>query len=427
MSKDRITEAYERNLPTENGDGLSAEVEKARLEVDEARAVNESLRQLADVRRALRELRGAAARERRKVARLERLVAKQGREAEDLAEIRASRSYAVMRIIWRLHAALHGRRLESRAATRGAVSSGAAGAVEPLPPAHDDRPAATTGEQVAPALPEATQSRRTSKPKLLASADRLVREGRLNEAVRLYDGALEEDPGLEAAQSARAAALSQLAIVNGTWVEKPPPRALDVEQGRVLHLVGGTHGDDNGAATARVHALARAQGADLDVHVVAQPGSRWTVGSADTRNRDQLDGVTYHRLRNGAHDPEHLDGHLRACVERVAELVQRLRPAVIQAAPGFGNGLVALELGRRYGIPTVYEVPRPPELEPGSTAQRLELMCWSMAGRLATSDGATREHLVSSGVAPDTVTLVSADPHRSAKDLAKLYAGLGAL
>ncbi|HEY8472993.1 MAG TPA: glycosyltransferase family 4 protein [Natronosporangium sp.] len=132
----------------------------------------------------------------------------------------------------------------------------------------------------------------------------------------------------------------------------PSPAGYSAVPGRILHIVGRALPHQSGY-TIRTHNIARAQREiGLDPHVLTRTGGE--LGEADQVTRDELDGIPYHRLpyrRNG----QPFDQWLRRYTERVAELVARLRPAVLHAASDFVNASVAVSIGRAFGIPVVYE------------------------------------------------------------------------
>jgi len=127
----------------------------------------------------------------------------------------------------------------------------------------------------------------------------------------------------------------------------------------VLHLVSDALPSVSAGYTVRTHEIVRAQrAAGLDPHVATRAGFPVTQGRLDGRRLVTLDGVPYHRLLpwllpgHGDADPE-----LAALGEKLAAaLTQRIKPAVLHAASNFANARLALALGRRYGLPVVYEV-----------------------------------------------------------------------
>jgi glycosyltransferase involved in cell wall biosynthesis len=123
--------------------------------------------------------------------------------------------------------------------------------------------------------------------------------------------------------------------------------------GRVLHLVGRSLPQDQVGYTIRTHYTAIAQrAAGLDPHVATHMG---IANDGDDYSSDELDGITYHRIPGPSRGQERFDHWLRTHVQRVANLVRIVRPAVLHAASDFINALTARIVGTSYGIPVVYE------------------------------------------------------------------------
>ncbi len=124
---------------------------------------------------------------------------------------------------------------------------------------------------------------------------------------------------------------------------------------RVLHLVTNALPSTNAGYTQRTHKIAVAQReAGMDVHVVTRAGFPLTKGVRDARTLVRLDGVTYHRLIPWT-APADAAEELAVGVSMASTLVEALRPDVLHAASNHHNARLALELGRRHGLPVVYE------------------------------------------------------------------------
>ncbi|TDE20457.1 glycosyltransferase [Actinomadura sp. 6K520] len=139
---------------------------------------------------------------------------------------------------------------------------------------------------------------------------------------------------------------------------QPHPRApLAKPRGRtVLQFVTNSLPGTNAGYTVRTHRIAQAQReAGLDTHVVTRLGYPLSQGGGDARARVDVDGVPYHRLLPWLPpaDPVRAVGR---SAELAGRLVEELRPAVLHAVSNHLNAAVALELGRRHGLPVVYEV-----------------------------------------------------------------------
>ena len=124
---------------------------------------------------------------------------------------------------------------------------------------------------------------------------------------------------------------------------------------RVLHLVTNALPETTAGYTVRTQGIAEAQRrAGHEVHVVTRLGFPVVKGHLAAAPEVEVRGVPHHRL--GGRLPLRADRALAADVERTAQLVEDLRPTVLHAHTNHVNGRVGLELGRRFGLPLVYEV-----------------------------------------------------------------------
>lgn len=189
--------------------------------------------------------------------------------------------------------------------------------------------------------------------------------------------------------------------------------------GRVLHLVTNSLPHTNAGYTQRTHRIALGQrAAGLEPHVVTRLGYPLTKGIADARPRVRVEGVDYHRLLPWV-APADGERELHSATRRAAPLVERLRPDVLHAASNHHNGRLALELGRRFDVPVVYEVRG--FLEESwlsrdasrSTSdafyreeRRRETACMAAADLVVTLGQTMRDEIVARGVAPERVLVV---------------------
>lgn len=122
----------------------------------------------------------------------------------------------------------------------------------------------------------------------------------------------------------------------------------------VLHVVTNSLPVTQAGSTIRTQRVARAQrDAGWDAHVVTRPGYPVTHGDLRSPNPQILDGVPYHRLLPLVMPS---DAGMRAAYSRMlGALVDDLRPDVLHAASDHVNAAVALEVGRRHGLPVAYE------------------------------------------------------------------------
>ncbi|MEU8588729.1 glycosyltransferase family 4 protein [Streptomyces sp. NPDC048664] len=201
----------------------------------------------------------------------------------------------------------------------------------------------------------------------------------------------------------------------------PPGRPLRPVPGRVLHLVPEGLPHRHTEPALRTQALARAQSAaGLDPHVVTRIGFPVAQGVLDARPLDLLEGVPHHRLlpRRLPHGSGRV---LARNAELAGRLVERLRPSVLHAAGGQGEGRVALALREAYGLPVVHEVRDFPEESwlaraPGRSRsdetygalREWETHCMRQADAVLTLGEAMKAEIVSRGVPPQRVRVA---PH----------------
>ncbi|PRY01468.1 glycosyltransferase family 4 protein [Allonocardiopsis opalescens] len=196
------------------------------------------------------------------------------------------------------------------------------------------------------------------RPDAAAPLVRRLPAGRARERLRLrlaaQGGARDEGTAAEAA--AGPAGVEPWLAAVPERAGRPGGGAFEPEATRVLHLVTNSLPHVNAGYTQRTHRIVRAQAeAGLQPHVATRLGFPLTKGIADTRPHLVLDGVDYHHLlpwRAPRDDAEALREGLRLA----GRLVERVRPSVLHAASNHGNAALALALGRRYGLPVVYEV-----------------------------------------------------------------------
>jgi glycosyltransferase involved in cell wall biosynthesis len=255
------------------------------------------------------------------------------------------------------------------------------------------------------------------------------REGRLTEAIRALDHA----PGIRARHLRTRLTAEQSillpprgdSMIMGHSGQIAPTLTHDHETartpGRVLHLVNDALPSTSAGYTIRTHEIALAQqAAGLDPHVVTRCGFPVTQGTLDGRRMLTLDGIPYHRLLPWRM-PTRADQAAARGLELAARLTERLRPGVLHAASNYANGMIALTLGERYGLPVVYEVRgfwedtwlsrhrNGADLARSELYRRnrdLETWCMLSADLVVTLGEAMREEIVARGVPADKVLIV---------------------
>jgi glycosyltransferase involved in cell wall biosynthesis len=173
--------------------------------------------------------------------------------------------------------------------------------------------------------------------------------------------------------------------------------------------------------TIRTHEIALAQrAAGLDPHVVTRCGFPVTQGTLDGRRLVTLDGIPYHRLLPW-HMPARADKRADLGLELAARLTEQIKPSVLHAASNYANAMIALALGKRYGLPVVYEVrgfwedtwlSRHPDGEDLARSEMyrrnrdLETRCMLAADLVVTLGEAMREEITARGVPAEKVIIV---------------------
>jgi glycosyltransferase involved in cell wall biosynthesis len=254
------------------------------------------------------------------------------------------------------------------------------------------------------------------------------REGRLTDAVK----------ALDAVPGRRARRLRQTLLAERALLHPPAGRPMIVASlgqiepisghdharaasTRILHIVTDALPVTSAGYTIRTHEIVLAQrAAGLDPHVVTRCGYPVTQGRLDGRRLVVLDGIPYHRLLPPAM-PSRADKCADLALDLAARLTSRLRPAVLHAASNYANARIALALGRRYGLPVVYEVrgfwedtwlsryPGAAKLESSELYRGnrdLETRCMIEADLVVTLGKAMRDEIVARGVPADKVLIV---------------------
>ena len=252
------------------------------------------------------------------------------------------------------------------------------------------------------------------------------REGRLTDAIET----LEHAPGLRA-RRLRTRLTAERAVLQGDPMivnSSGQIQSISVHdhestrtKGRVLHLVNDALPTTSAGYTIRTHEIVLAQkAAGLDPHVVTRCGFPVTQGTLDGRRLVTLDGIPYHRLLPWRM-PVRADKAAGLAVEMAARLTEELRPAVLHAASNYVNAVVALAIGKRYGLPVVYEVrgfwedtwlSRHPGSEKMASSELyrrsrdLETRCMLAADLVVTLGEAMREEIVARGIPAEKVLIV---------------------
>lgn len=125
-------------------------------------------------------------------------------------------------------------------------------------------------------------------------------------------------------------------------------------EGPIMHMVGRVLPETQTGYTLRTQYTANAQARrGLPVVIVGQPG----ITERQVRDIEQyrFDDIDYYLLPGPSRKDALLDEWLLGAIEELSLLVQEVRPSILHAQSDFFNALIALAVGDRYGIPTVYE------------------------------------------------------------------------
>ncbi|ASK65534.1 hypothetical protein CFK39_06455 [Brachybacterium avium] len=125
-------------------------------------------------------------------------------------------------------------------------------------------------------------------------------------------------------------------------------------EGPILHMVGRVLPETQTGYTLRTQYTAVAQARrGLPVAIVGQAGI--TEHDVDGIEHYTHQGIDTFLLPGPARNEMLVDDWLRMNMLGLAELVQRVRPSVLHAQSDFFNALIVSAVGRKYGIPTIYE------------------------------------------------------------------------
>lgn len=124
----------------------------------------------------------------------------------------------------------------------------------------------------------------------------------------------------------------------------------------VLHLLTNSRPHTSSGYTSRSHQVLQSQiEAGVSVAAVTPLGYPATVLRMAHRSPELVGEVAYHRLLPARWGADVLRRH-DVQLELLDRLVEQVRPDVLHAHSHFVNGLIALEVGARHGLPVVYEV-----------------------------------------------------------------------
>jgi glycosyltransferase involved in cell wall biosynthesis len=194
-------------------------------------------------------------------------------------------------------------------------------------------------------------------------------------------------------------------------------------RGRVLHVVSRALPYHQVGYTLRSQSIGEAQlAAGLDARFATIGNFPANVGVPDAPRDWEVRGVPYHRLAPDFADNGFHDRLVTASARCLAELAERIRPAVLHAASNHLQAQVALAVARPLGIPVVYEVrgfleetwaSHPERDEDAARAsERFQAVRDTESRVMAASDAVVtlsetmRLEIIARGCAPDAVVVI---------------------
>ena len=163
--------------------------------------------------------------------------------------------------------------------------------------------------------------------------------------------------GAEAAPELAKRYRGAVAVFNGSAEPRLTQRQhFAPVPGRILHVVSKSLPFHQSGYTIRTRSLVRAQRrAGLDPQIAMRSAVPSGTHGEATSNPVDLDGTPVYPL-SSAGSGQPLDASLQTQAEELADLVERLRPAVLHAASDFVNAMVVRAVATAYELPYVYEV-----------------------------------------------------------------------
>jgi PEP-CTERM/exosortase A-associated glycosyltransferase len=215
---------------------------------------------------------------------------------------------------------------------------------------------------------------------------------------------------------------------------KRPTPAYDPIPNKVLYSLHNSLPHDNSGYATRSHGFLRGlTAAGMEMAVYTRRGYPWdslrrkkVFPLPEIADADEIDGIVYHRIQttDEGWGQVPFDSYLAAYAAALERVVRAERPSIIHAASNFMVGVPNVIVGRRLGIPVVYEVRGMWEVtrvsrEPfwmNSDHYRAYVHMETDAARGAdvviTLTNALKEELVERGVPADKIAVVpnSVDP-----------------
>ena len=250
----------------------------------------------------------------------------------------------------------------------------------------------------------------------------LRRDGRLADAVKALERARAISGKTDEALERKLFGLMR--TFDGSWLPEISGEGARFEpvQRRVLHLLDRSSPHWQSGYTMRsLYTLLAQRDAGFDPVVVTRLGFP-EIDRPETHAATQEDvqGIAHHRLlipgaRYGVMaDDEYLTRYAAAA----ASVVEAVHPALLAPATSYHNGLVAMALKQRYGLPMVYELrgfredswsadrDRAAGTDLFQGRQRTETRVLLAADRIVTLAEVMKAELVERGIDPDKVSVI---------------------
>jgi predicted glycoside hydrolase/deacetylase ChbG (UPF0249 family)/glycosyltransferase involved in cell wall biosynthesis len=254
------------------------------------------------------------------------------------------------------------------------------------------------------------------------TAQALRQAGELTHAWEAFDRAWAVGVRDDDTRRWREIVLGDVHVLSGAWRPRISREArYEPVPSRILHLVGKSLPYVQTGYSVRTRYVTLAQrDAGLEPEVVTQLGFPWTQGIQEAPVREVLDGIPHNRLPMSDPGRERLDHRLDGNLEELVRLIRRRRPMVLHAHSDFRNALLALNLGRAFQIPVIYEVRGFWEetwrsKQPGRSPERAvayrwrrerELQCMAAADAVVTLADVMKAEVMKRGIPAEKIHVV---------------------